>query len=369
MLFYTSLFLFVFLLTFIEEKSLKKGRNMWVFAMFVLLASVSGFRYLGGTDLELYETIYNKIPTIISKDFLDVFYNVDYFFWEPGYLIYISSIKTFTGLSFYGYLLLNAIVFYFCLYKGHSKYTRHWGLVLMFFMYKLFFYETFVAMRQCISIALFWLILHYAEERKPLRYIVLWLLIVLPMHNAGIILVFVYLFNYIKITKERFLILGAIFAPFTFFSSVLNDLVGGVMALLSESKSEYAFGNEQQNILYTIEYYLVWTLVYLNFDKIRNVNVHASFIIKMFLIILPCVTIFRDIIILRRVMDYFYLTVPILLGYICDSNRNSKFAIISILTLICFYGYTRYINNFDGGKGLVPYLSWLELPNATLFMK
>lgn len=369
MLFYTIIFLAIFTLTLAEEKySPKKAKWRIMAIMFSILAFVSGFRYLGGTDLELYETAYNKIPTIFSGDFFTVFFNPDYYLWEPGYLIYNSLFKTTLHVSFFGYLLLNAIVFYVFLYKGNKKYATHWGILLMFFMYKLFFYETFVAMRQSLSIAFFWIIMHYAEERKPVHYFLLWLLLVFSTHNGGAILFLVYFLNYVKITKKRFFMIGIVMIPFIFFSSVLNSLIGGFMALLSEDKAGYASSGETQSIFYTLEYYLVWYLIYINYDKIVKTNSHVHFIIKLFLVMLPCVTIMRDIVILRRLMDYFYLSVPILLGYLCDARPKYKHLIILCLTLVCFYGYTRYLTNFDGGS-LMPYKSWLELPEATFFLK
>lgn len=366
MFFYILLFIVIFLFTIVEESVHSKAKKRIAFIMFSILACVSGFRYLGGTDLELYETIYNRIPVIFSKDFKDVFYNVDYFFWEPGYLLYISFFKTTINLSFFGYIFINAIIFYLFLYKGHSRYTVHWGLLLMFFMYKLMFYETFVAMRQSLSIACFWLIMHYVEERKPIHYVLLCFALVFSTHNSGVIMFLVYILNYVKLTKERFLMIGLVMIPFIFFSSVLNNMIGGFMALLSADKAGYASGGETQNIFYTLEYYLVWVLVYFNYDAIVKKNSHALFVIKLFLVILPCVTIMRDIVILRRVMDYFYLSVPILLGYICDAKPKLKPLIILGLSIVCFYGYTRYLMNFDDG-GFIPYISWLALPGATFF--
>ncbi len=366
MLFYTVLFFIIFLFTLLEEVASLKAKKRFVFIMLAILICVSGFRYLGGTDLELYESVYNRIPTIFSGYFSEVFYSPDYFFWEPGYVIYISLFKTTLNFSFFGYLIINAIIFYICLYKGHQRYTRHWGLVLMFFMYKLLFYETFVAMRQSLSIAFFWIIMHYAEERKPVQYFLLWLLLVFSTHNSGVALFLVYLLNFVRLTKERYFFVGLVMIPFIFFSSVLNGLIGGFMAFLSDEKAGYAAGGETQNIFYTLEYYLVWILVYFNYDRMAKTNTHAQFIIKLFLIMLPCVTIMRDIVILRRLMDYVYLSVPILLGYICDAKPKLKPLVIVGLAIVCFYGYSRYLMNFDEG-GFLPYKSWLGLPQMTLF--
>lgn len=369
MFFYILLFAFVFLLTLTEEKSIGRGRHKFLpgIILFSVLWLMSALHYTGGNDLMLYELKYKELPSFFSSEFSDVYFSADYYFWEPGYLTYTGLSKSVLKLSFYGFLILNATVFYFALFRCHKRYTIHWGLLAMFFMYKIFFYETFVAMRQSLSIALFWLILHYAEDRKPIRYLLLWLFLVFPVHMGGIVLCLVYLLNYLKMTKKRFLYLGLIFFPFTFFSSLLNNSVGDIMTLLSENKAGYASGGVTQSIFYTIEYYLIWFLIYRNFNKIISDNEHALFIIKLFLIILPCVTIFRDIVILRRIMDYFYLTVPILLGYIIEKQPKYKYNLIFATSIVCFYGFVRYLSNFDEGS-LVPYKVWLSEPHVSIFI-
>ena len=357
-------------MTIVEEHTPTKNKSFVVSLMLVMLMCVSGFRYIGGSDLALYEHGYNQVPNLFSSDFVDFIGTADSFFWEPGYLVFISFLKTIVGLSFYGYLLIDAVFFYVLLYVGYRKYTIHWGILLMFFLYKLFFYETFVAMRQQMSLCLFFLIMHLVEERKPLKYYLLLTFVVLPMHFGAAILFLVYFLNRIKLTKSRFLKFGLILLPFAFLPQIFSQVVQPLMSSVFGDKGMgYFSGEETQSIFYTLETYLVWFLIYNNYEAIVKKHNYGEFMIKLFMIILPCVTIFRDVVILRREMDYFYLSVPVLIGYIYDLKVKMRPVLLLGVAFICFYGYIRYINNFDGGKALIPYISWLNLPNASLFLK
>ena len=366
MLFYAILFFIIFILTFIEVISPIKIKKRIVLSMLSILFCVSGFRYLGGSDLYLYEEGYNSVPYLFSMEFVDYIGTIESHFWEPGFLVFISFWKSVFNLSFYGLLLIVALLFYVCLYVGYKRYSVHWGILLMFFMYKLFFYETFVAMRQQISICLFFLIMHLVEERKLLKYYLLCAFVVFPFHYGSAILFLVYFVNKIKITKERFLYTGLLLLPFAFLPPIFSSILQPIMTFLSEDKgTAYLSGDEMQSMFYTLETYLVWFLIYRNYDGITKGYVHAEFMIKLFLIILPCVTIFRDVVILRREMDYFYLCIPVLIGYICNVNLRYKRVIILVMAFVCFYGYMRYLTNFDNG-GFVPYKSWIELPGASI---
>lgn len=366
MYFYVILFLVIFILTIIEEKSSVKIQKRIAIVMLSILFCVSGFRYLGGEDLIIYEDGYYSVPYLFSTEFIDYIGTIESHLWEPGFLVFISFWRTIVGLSFYGFLLVDAAIFYILLYVGYKRYTFHWGILLMFFMYKLFFYETFVAMRQQISICLFFLIMHLIEERKPLRYYLLCTFLVLPFHYGGAILFLVYFISKIKITKERFLFTGLLLLPFAFLPPIFSPILQPIMTLISEDKGlSYLSGGEMQSMFYTLETYLVWFLIYRNYENITKGHTHAEFMIKLFMIILPCVTVFRDIVILRREMDYFYLCIPVLIGYICNVNHKYKGVIFLVMASICFYGYMRYLANFDGG-GLVPYKSWIELPDASI---
>lgn len=376
MAFYITVFLLIILLLFIEEQVPPQKKVYCDCLMLFILGSLTGFRAMGGTDLYVYQTVYDTTPYL--GDYLSHFNSLhdNYFLlgMERGYIGYISFIKTFFGLSFYGYLVLQSIIIYTCMYLGLKKFTNHWGIFILIFLYKMFFYETFISMRQPITIVLFYLMLPLIYEQKALKYYLLLTFLVFPFHNGAIFLYLVYFISYFKITKQRVIILNCIFIPtiiiaefgvdpiasFGFLTDFISDPV------MKEKALGYMGGEEALSIFHTLEYLLVMFLLIVNYDKIEKCNKYAPFVIKLFLILLPIMTLFRSNLFFRREVDYFVPTYAIILGYLCDIYRTKKWIIILGTVGVSLYGFIRYITLFDGGA-MLPYRSWLELYGATFF--
>jgi hypothetical protein len=339
--------------------------------MIIILALLTGFRNMGGTDFFVYMSVYNEVPMFNIKEVL-IFSQLRG--WESGYLLYISFIKTYLGLSFYGYIVLQSIIIYTLLYVGLKKYTAHWGIFMLLFMYKMFFYDTFVSMRQPIAIVIFFTIMHFIQEKKWIKYYVILTLLILPFHNSTYVLFLVYFVSFFKITKQRIVLLGCIFIPLTAVPElginplqILNPLIDNVSADAIAGRAEGYLAHEQKlGILFTLEYMLMLFLLIINYDKVVKSHKYAPLIIKLFLIILPIVTLFRGTIILTRVMSFFIPTYAFILGYICDVNKSKKWIIIIGVAIVCLYGYLRQAYFFSEGD-LLPYRSWLNVPNVSMF--
>jgi len=374
--FYISIFLLIVFLLFIEEQIPERKRIYCDCLMLFVLGSLTGFRAMGGTDFYVYLAVYNNTPYLgeylINYSQLHEIYPL--FNMEKGYIGYISFIKTFLGLSFYGYLVLQSIIIYTCMYIGLKKFIVHWGIFILLFLYKMFFYETFISMRQPITIVLFYLMMPLIYERKALKYYLLLTFLVLPFHNGVIFLYLVYLISFFDVTKRRVLILNYIFIPTIIVSELgidpiasfgfLTDLISD--PIMKDKALSYLGGEEELNIFHTLEYLLVMLLLIVNYDKIVRCNKYAPFIIKLFLILLPIMTLFRSNLFFRREVDYFVPTYAIILGYLCDIYKSKRWMIILGTICISLYGFVRYIILFDGGA-MLPYRSWLELYNVTFF--
>ena len=124
---YLILSLFVICALFaygIETLKDSRQRNHLIILCLLFLTFVSGTRLCGGTDYPTYEGHYFNLPTF--PDVLDP--NKVNQFYEIGYTYFASFFKT-LGLSFYGFCVIHALVFYTCLWKGLSRYTQHFGIV------------------------------------------------------------------------------------------------------------------------------------------------------------------------------------------------------------------------------------------------
>ena len=195
MFLYISVFVLVLLLIFIEEQIPKEKRVYCDCLMLFALGALTGFRAMGGTDFSVYQTVYNNTPYFFNyiSNINTLYENYSLLGMEIGYIGYISFLKTFFGLSFYGYLVIQSILLYTCMYLGLRKFTNHWGIFILIFLYKMFFYETFISMRQPITIVLFYLMMPLIYERKALKYYLLLTFLVFPFHNGAIFLYLVYL--------------------------------------------------------------------------------------------------------------------------------------------------------------------------------
>jgi len=352
----------------------QKGKNVVTILTLIMLCIVSGTRYnLGGSDYFAYESIFNSVPDLTQQSFfiVDDSWLSNY---EKGYLFFNSVIKT-MGFSFYGFILIHAIIFYSCMYIGLKKYMNNFSLLIIVFLYKLFFYNTFISLRQSISVAIFFVILKYIQEKKPLKYFI-GCIIATSFHNAALLLFPIYFINRINLTKNKIILLNVFFLPtimlsyanlpvFKFLDTVAQyfptESAQGKIAYLASEVDLSGI-----NLLHTLEYFLIMLLLIISYEKIVKTNKDSEFIIKLFLCLLPIFTLLRGYNILTREKDFFTITFAIVLNYLCQINQKKYSIIIQIVTImICAYGFFRFIILFDNG-GMMPYDSYL-FENVSIF--
>lgn len=350
-----------------------RSKHLIEICLLLVLCVISGTRYnLGGTDYYLYKTVYDGLPGVVEFfKYIDVIRErYQTFGWEKGYLL-LNSLAKSLGLSFYGFTLLHAFFFYFCLYVGLRRYTENFSLLLVVFLYKLFFYETFIAMRQSITIALFFISLKHIENRNVVRYYFI-ALVALFIHRGAFILFFLYYILNLKLTYSRFIWLNVIFIPtllISFLSYPILNKFGFLLSYITDSSTLMRAGNILESethisIFHTLEYFLLMLLVGVNYRNIENVDRHASFIVKIFLLLLPFFTILRGYGVFTREKDYFVVVYGVLLSYLLLIKKCRYRQLVLLGTIsICAFGFIRFVFSFDQGA-MIPYVSWLFVPNA-----
>ena len=369
MVVYLIIFFFSVFALILNNILTKENEKMIIeIVILIILCLISGTRYkLGGTDYFIYEKMFDVVPTLGDFNFDTVHGIYGTFGAEKGYL-YLNSIVKSLGFNFYGFTLLHSMFFYFSLYKGLKKYTNNFNLLIIVFLYKMFFYNTFISLRQSITIGIFFLAMHYIQEKKIVKYFMMCFIATL-FHKGALILFFIYFINKIQLTKKILIKINIFFIPtivlsvinfpilkyFNFIVTFLSDptLADKTSRLVNEGYSSSI------GIFHTLEYFFVMFLVIHFFEQITSLDKNAEFILKLFVILLPLFTLFRGYEILTRFKDYFILTYPIILGYLCliDEKRMRtilQFGIVSI----CLLGFIRYLVLFDGGA-LMPYSSYL----------
>lgn len=346
-------------------KSYNNG-NLTICFVLGLFACVSGFRYeMGGSDYSYYEYIYDTIKG--ENGFLITLASGEY---EIGYSAYVYLCANVFNLSYNGSLLLESFIFYALMYVGLKRYVTNWGILLMFFMYKMFFYVTFVAMRQAFTVAGFYVVMRYLEKPKLIKYYAS-VLLLSTFHYGAIFLFTLYPLACMKLTKARLKKLGIVFGLLTALSSLTGNLLIGVVSLLglsqlNEKAAGYSGGEDALNILYTVEYFMLYILLVIYYDRIKAKYAYVDFIAKLFLVVLPIVTLFRSTSILVRELPYFYPAYTIIFYYIYRESFRKK-ELLFVFTSICLLGIVKYVIQFDDGHFL-DYKNWIfDYPHIHLF--
>lgn len=343
----------------------------------LLLCLISGTRYnMGGTDVYVYHYVYDAVSS--PNDLLSHWDNKEYvggpFNMERGYMLLISICRWSLSMDFWDFCLLHSIIFYTLTYIGLRKYLPNFNFFIFIFLYKLFFYNTCISMRQSLTVAIFFVAMRFIEERKPLKYY-LCILPALFLHNGAYLLLLIYPIRFFKITRKRVVILCCIFLPLSIFSFMnvnvfgwagpLVDLIDDPLvkektAAYTSSESPTAIG-----IFHMLEYFALMTFVIIQYKEIIKCP-HAEFILKLLLILLPLFTLFRGLEILTREKDYFTFTYAVVLYYLANI-KNGTYRIVTewAMILVCAFGFFRFIYLFDFGH-FMHYRSWLLDPVNTI---
>lgn len=336
------------------------------------LTFLSGTRYcLGGNDYYEYQLYFNNYP-YFSDFFYYLFNDTDYLLMlghnvgDFGFIALMSLIKT-LGFNYHGFILIHAIIFYLCLYHGLKRYCKDWTLLIPVFMAKLFFYNTFVSMRQSLTIAAFFLTFRYIDKGNYLKYC-LAVTLAATLHIAAVILYPVYFIRFFKITRNRLILISLVFLPTVIFSYIGNpflpaiigafDVIGyvrltGWLTHLSPDSIKHI------SLSQLAEWLFMLVLILLYYRKILKVK-QSELMIKLFFILLPMYTIFRSFIFFIRLRDYFLITYGVLLGYIWFDKNVSRFVMTAkykwsevlfrmIVLIVSYIGMVIGILKFDDG--------------------
>lgn len=341
-----------------------------------LLVFISGTRYyMGGNDVLVYENVYNGVPSIgIVVRYIitgvNGGVNTNY---EIGFLLICSLIKS-LGFSYFGFTLVFAILFYVTMYKGLKEFVSNWATFWALFMYKIMFYDTFISIRQGLTVAIFCYSLKFIRDQKIVKYFIT-ALIAFFVHRGAIILFPLYFIQFIPISKSiiRWVAIG--FLP-TWFIRNQVGFVGGLIERVIQvvgfaSKSEgWAEAMEPISIIHTLECYIFVALVLIFYEKIISTKHQdeVGLVLRLFVLVIPIFTLCSNWIVMTREKDYFVLMYGILIGYILEGGTTNiiqyddgyptyyagagggNAQVVSMAFLAaCFIGMTRYVLRFDGG--------------------
>lgn len=350
-----------------------KNNNKEILNVFgiIFLIVISGTRNVGGTDYFNYLKVFNNSPNL--REFVYYFKNIyevfDIHDHEIGFIL-INSIAKTIGLSYQDFLFFISCFFYLALYFGLRKYGDNFSAVLLVFLYKLFFYNTFVSVRQSITIALFFLSLHCIFEHKLGKYL-LYCIIAFLFHFGSLIMIPCYLLGHINLTKKRFGFLFLIFTPMAFIPGLSKIIIRPLLDIFKlpifynisfyDKVYGYFLSSESLSYIHLFEFLFFAYFLYLNFEEISDIHPRAIDMMKLFVCLLPIFTMLRGFAIITREKDYFIISYGFLISYFLQIKNEQYKLITSIFLLVwsCF-GFFRFLFLFDGGS-LLHYQSLLPL--------
>lgn len=342
-----------------KSNSSQKTLNLIAIAM---LALIAGLRNVGGTDFNVYRKIYNGIPKLgnFFQDYTVLDDKYSTFGVERLYLFFNSLCKT-LHLSYYGFIFIHSMFMLFTMYFALRKYTSEFSIVIFVFLYKFYFYNVFISLRQPITIALFFVMLRYMEKREWKKYFLL-SIVCFMFHTSSIVLFPIYFLNRLKLSKKLIIGLNIFFIPtlvlsmlnapvLKFFDPILNLDIFSTDEIFDKANN-LINGESLTAIswLHTAEYFLIMGLLIVFYDDLIKAHPKADTMIKLFLCLLPIFTLFRNYEILTRVKDYFTLSYGFILSYMCAIKRGKFRGLVYIGTVAwCSFGFFRFIILFDGG--------------------
>lgn len=377
---------FTYLINAIGIYSNGKLKKYFKYMVLALLIFICGTRYyMGGSDVLAYEGVYNSVPNV--KNVILYFFtgtaegiNENY---EIGFLFFCSVVKA-LGFSYFGFILIWTIIFYLLMVKGLEEFVPNWNVFFAFFMYKIMFYNTFISIRQGLTMAIFCYSLKYIRDRKWYIYFPLCYLAFLE-HKGAVIMFPLYFITYLPTSKNFIKYYSLLWLPTLFLSANidLSNLLSNVAEFVSYDKGVEGWieSTEKISIIHTIECYLIVAAVLIFYDKIMSTKnrKEITLALQIMLMSVPIFTLFKDWIVLTREKDYFVLMYGIVFGYILDggtldiindnefdltTNRRTYLGVTNwklvafIAIAACFIGMIRYVLVFDGGH-LMDYQSFV----------
>lgn len=368
MLYYVSVFILclVFYILHKGAKSNSAKKAIEIITLIVLIL-LSGTRYrLGGWDYNIYENIFKAAPPLSEFSF-SVTNQYDT---EIGYILLNSIVKSF-GFNFYGFTLIHSILFYTLLYKALKRFDIDFSYFIIIFLYKCCIFNTFVSMRQSLVLVIFLNAVYFLIKGNTKKY----LLCIIPcifLHISSVVLIPLIFIRKLNFSKKGLIIYGLIFLAFLALNlmgifvfnptDLIVNIFGNSAKIMSKTEA-YLVGNSSAlNILSSIETFGVWLLIVIFYNKVyKNASHERKMIINLFLLIIPMVSLLRSFEIITRFRDYFSIFFPFVIYYISTIfGRNNRFFYNSLIFLLCFVGFYRYIYTYDSGDyALKNYQSYL----------
>jgi len=356
MIFYLEIYTGIIALCLLSKIADGIDKKLIIFAIFIMLVLIAGFRNEVGTDFPAYrEFYYTNNPT--STGF------------EPAYLL-IRAILKFFYLPSGAFFLLCSFITFFCFFKGFKIHSNDISLSIILLIGLGFYTSSFNIVRQFVALSIYFCFgLKYIKQKLFLNYLIC-VLIGSCFHLSIILMLPFYFIVNLNISTFYALILIVV--------AVLFNL--GLLSLNYVSPLTQLLPAKYQGYFQFLEHYLetlnepLWLKFINNADKLivlfclmkykkklLSVDPTNNVLINFYLINVIFLFVSRGLAELQRVGLYFnvvsLLVVPLLLHL--PPKKWGKLLVYCIIVIAYSAYFALFVLNKNVGE-VIPYRTVFE---------
>ena len=330
---------------------------------YVIFASVQIFLLLAlraptvGVDLDNYSGGFSYIAGLDFGDMLSrlnlikTAQLVHPYSYESGYVVF-NWIVGFFGFNFQGLLIVHAAI---CTaVAGHFiyKYSEDPKISFVLFLSLGFYTYLFGILRQTLAMTVFLMAIPFIKKRKLIPYLLMCLL-AFTIHRVAIIVVPLYFVYNLKITKRRYLQIGALLVAFFAISPLLaRYILSPLLRILGKTSYQLQFSLNVYILIMAAMAALIFCFT--SFEEFFMNNPDNNFLCWAFFLaiaieILGC---YNDVI--ARAMYIPYIAVIALIPNVLNRYRHSGISTMGRILLVGL-AFVFMIIQLNGSK-LDPYV-------------
>jgi hypothetical protein len=317
------------------DLGLKRKNKLQIILGIIITATLSGLRYMVGTDYNGYVSIYNSFAKTSFITYLETIFH------QPEIGIYFISrlSKYLCNGPLLVFLLTSFITIIFFVLAIKNLNPKHRGIVF-FILLTTILPTSFNTIRQMVAVSIFLYAVNFIFTKKPIKYI-FWVIVASLFHISALVLIPLVLIPYIirpGVFRNRFLFITVI----TFCTVVTCLAIPFIFEFITKfgifekySIYEGYVGYGDNNTFYLkAALFAIILIFYKYFKQISYINYFVIFAA----IDVAISSIGFESAYLKRMALYFSFALPILLTCIIDVFDDVKGQIFTS-TVIVLYGF------------------------------
>ncbi len=305
----------------------------------VVLICFSGFRDSVGIDFFTYKMMYENLNNYYLHSI------------EPVWFPLAQLLHSF-HFSFVGWCLVTSLVILVGFQYGFWKLSKSISLSWLFFLITILFATSMNVVRQYVAMSIVFAGTYLVLEKKWKWFCVV-VMIALQFHVSAIVSLVIPLLYSVK--RKKILWIGLL-VSFLFGEALMNIFMEGIRSLvqgfigLSESRRTYGYDvdsidNGIASGLYKYTLNIIAVLLIIICEKMRDKNkeyfLYKNFLLNLFITSVIVYNMFMTFQVYRRLYEYFFMYVTLLIPYICVRHQNAQVRLITYLLFsACFVAFS-----------------------------